>query len=657
VKKGHDVGKIAGISLSGLLVTLGVVYGDIGTSPLYVMTAIARGAKHLDQNFILGALSCIIWTLTLQTTIKYVIITLRADNRGEGGIFSLFALIRRKIPWAFMFAIIGGSALLADGIITPAITVVSAVEGLIPIYHGISVIPIVLGIILLLFLIQQFGTKMLGSSFGPIMFLWFFMLGILGVSQIIHAPGVLKAFNPYYAYLLLAKYPGGFLLLGAVFLCTTGAEALYSDLGHCGIKNIRITWIYVKLALILNYLGQGAWLLNKGYDGSNPFFDIVPIWFYLPSVIISTAAAVIASQALISGSFTLISEAMSLNFWPKMKKSYPTRIKGQVYIPSVNWFLFLGCVFVILFFKESAKMEAAYGLSITITMLMTTTLLMFYLMLKKVNTYIIGFFVFVYVVIEGGFLIANLHKFANGGWFTILLASFFFIIMYGWYSARKLRNSFFVFVKISDYTEVITALSKDKSVPKYATNLVYITRANNRDEIESKIIYSIMNKQPKRADVYWFLHADILDDPYTFEYEVTHIVPGTIIKVDFRLGFKVEPRINMYFKQVLDEMELNSEIDLTSRYESLRRFNIDSDFLFIIIDRIPNYDFDFSFHDRFMMGLYKVLRRIGIGETKAFGLDTSNVIVEKVPLMIDKSYKRVIKRRVTQHVDRPYSDR
>jgi KUP system potassium uptake protein len=645
MKKDQDAGKIVGVSLSGLIITLGIVYGDIGTSPLYVMRAIAASTNHIDQDYILGALSCIIWTLTLQTTIKYVMLTLRADNKGEGGIFSLFALIRRKMAWAYVFAIIGGCALLADGIITPAITVVSAVEGLSLVTQHVSVVPIVLVIITFLFIFQQFGTKFLGSSFGPIMFVWFMMLGVFGLINLFHAPYVLKSINPYYAYVLLAEYPGGFLLLGAVFLCTTGAEALYSDLGHCGLKNIRISWVYVKITLILNYLGQGAWLLTHKFNGDNPFFSIMPVWFLIPGIIIATSAAVIASQALISGSFTLISEAISLNFWPKMTKNYPTDIRGQIYIPAINWFLYFGCVFVILFFQESSKMEAAYGLSITITMIMTTTLLLFYLMLKKINLYIIAFFVFSYAIIEGSFLVANLHKFANGGWFTILVACLFFIIMYGWYSARKLRNKFLAFVKITDYMDVITALSKDRSVPKYATNLVYITRANHKDEIESKIIYSIINKQPKRADIYWFLHVDILDDPYTFEYEIYHVVPRTLIKIDFRLGFKMEPRINLYFKQVLDEMEMNNEIDLVSRYESLRQFNVDSDFVFVVIDRIPNYDYDFSPKDKFLMGIYKTFRRLGITEVRAFGMDTSNVIIEKVPLTVDKSYKKIILRK------------
>lgn len=643
--KKSDTGKI-GFSLAGMLVSLGIVYGDIGTSPLYVMNAIAGATDQMDMNYILGALSCIIWTLTLQTSIKYVLITLRADNRGEGGIFSLFALIRRRMSWAYIFAIIGGSTLLSEGIITPAITVTSAVEGLKIVNENIPVLPVVLIIITALFVVQQFGTKMLGSSFGPIMVVWFSMLAILGLIQIIEAPVVFKAFNPYYAYKLLIAHPSALLILGAVFLCTTGVEALYSDLGHCGRTNIQVTWIFVKSALIINYLGQGAYLLHNGYSGANPFFAIMPSWFVMPGVIIATAAAVIASQALISGAFTLISVAISLNVWPKMKKSYPTTIRGQIYISAVNWFLYIGCIFVILYFQKSSAMEGAYGLSVTLTMMMTTTLLMFYLMLKKINAYLIALFLFVFYMIESVFLVANLQKFLHGGFLTIIIASAFFLVMYGWHNARKLRNSFMVFVKIADFADVITSLSRDKSVAKYATNLVYITRANHSDELESKIIYSILNKQPKRADVYWFLHADILDDPDTFEYEVTQIVPGTIIKVDFRLGFKVEPRINLYFKQVLDEMEANNEIDLTSRYDSLRKYNIDSDFVFVIIDRIPNYDHEFTPHDKLMMGLYKIFKRLGVAEIKAFGLDTSNVIVEKVPLMTDRSYKRTIKRRV-----------
>jgi len=644
---------IRNISLAGIIITLGIVYGDIGTSPLYVISAIVRGMHHLETDFILGALSCIIWTLTMQTTIKYIIITLRADNKGEGGIFALFALIRRRYKWAFILAIIGGSAILADGVITPAITVVSAVEGLKILNPGIPVLPIVLLIISGLFIFQQFGTEKIGRSYGPIMLLWFTVLGTIGLVQIFSFPQVLLAFNPYYAYKFLTYYPEGFILLGAIFLCTTGAEALYSDIGHCGANNIRISWIFVKATLILNYLGQGAWVLSNGEAiarATNPFFGIMPHWFLIPGIIIATLAAIIASQALITGSFTIISEAISLNFWPRMRKTYPTYIKGQVYIPGINWFLFINCIIIILLFKESANMEAAYGLAITITMLMTTMLLSMYLRLRRVAGLFILLLLIVYGTIEGSFLIANLNKFMHGGWYAILLATIFSIIMYCMYHARRIRNKFIQFVPVANYMHIIKEMSEDETIPKYATNLVYITRANYADEIESRIIYSIINKQPKRADVYWFVHVDILDEPNTFEYEISEFIPGKMYKIDFRLGFKIEPRINLYFKQVIEDMVANNEIDMLSRYPSLRKHGISADFQFVVIDRIPNHDYDFSAHDKFVITIYQLVRWIGISEVKAFGLDTSNVVIEKVPLITNGyGHKRVITRKV--HLD------
>jgi KUP system potassium uptake protein len=629
------------ITIAGLVITLGIVYGDIGTSPLYVLKAITSGLDEFKIEYIYGALSCIIWTLTIQTTVKYVIFTLRADNKGEGGIFALFALIRRKSSWAYIFAIVGGSALLADGIITPSITVTSAIEGLNIQYPSVPVIPIVIIIITFLFVIQQFGTKFIGKSFGPIMLIWFSMLGILGLSQIFKHPEVLNAFNPYYAYVLLHDYPGGFLLLGAVFLATTGAEALYSDLGHCGVKNIQISWIFVKVTLILNYLGQGAWvIMNQAeMNTKNPFYAVMPEWFLTPGIIIATAAAIIASQALISGSFTLISEAISLNFWPKFKLRYPTDVKGQIYVPKINWFLWISCLFVVLYFQESSKMEAAYGLSITITMIMTTVLLSIFIYNKKLPLPFIIWFVLIFLTVEGAFLIANLHKFSNGGWFSLAIAGIFIVIMYCWYNGRRLKNKFLVFVAIRDYLDIIHALSGDKDIPKYATNLVYITKANFPFEIESKIIYSIINKQPKRADVYWFLHVDITDEPGTFEYRVHHYNHGSIIKVDFRLGFKVEPRINLYFKQVMEEMVASGELDLLSRYKSLRDFDINGDFQYILIDRIANYDYDFSAHQKFIMNMYEVIKKMSITEARSLGLDTSNCLIEKVPLLVDQQTK------------------
>jgi len=628
------------ISVAGLIVTLGIVFGDLGTSPLYVMKAIVTASGgHPNANYIIGALSCIIWTLTIQTTLKYVLITLRADNNGEGGIFSLFALMRKKAKWAYAIAIVGGCTLLADGIITPSITVTSAIEGLKMISPNISVTPIVILIIIGLFAVQQFGTIMLGKSFGPIMFIWFLMLGVLGVSHLWEFPQIFFAFNPMRAILFLIETPSAFLVLGAVFLCTTGAEALYSDLGHCGYNNIKISWIYVKVMLILNYLGQGAWIISHPdlTNSINPFFAIMPQQFLIPGIIIATFAAVIASQALISGSFTIISEAISLNFWPNIKISYPTQVKGQMYIPSINWMLMISCILVILYFKDSSAMEAAYGLSITITMLMTTILLSIYFhYIKQIPVWIIGLFLLLFIPIEGTFLMSNMNKFSNGGFVTILIASVLFVIMFIWYQGRKIKNSFVSFENIDRYLPVLCDLSKDESVPKYSTHLINITKANNFDEIESKIMYSLIRKYPKRADVYWFVHCDRTDLPYQAEYEVREMVPGKVIRLDFRIGFKVQPRINLFFHQVVEELQADNVIDLKSHYQSLNQYNIEGDFRFVVIDRIQNYDFDFGPFQQIVMNIYYVLKRIGISDIKALGLDSSITKIETVPLISSK---------------------
>ncbi|OFY77176.1 MAG: potassium transporter Kup [Bacteroidetes bacterium RBG_19FT_COMBO_42_7] len=634
------------ISFAGVVVTLGIVFGDLGTSPLYVMKAIVTGGAEFNELLIYGSMSCIFWTLTLQTTIKYVLITLRADNKGEGGIYALFALLKRKSSWAAILTMIGASALLADGVITPAITVTSSVEGLQMYNPGIPVVAIILLIFAVLFFLQQYGTNIVGSSFGPIMVIWFSMLGILGLTHLVQHPGVLKALNPYYAILFLTEYPGGFVLLGAVFLATTGAEALYSDLGHCGVKNIRISWFFVKATLLLNYFGQCAWLIvNKGLpDGINPFYAIMPGWFLVPGIIISSAAAVIASQALITGSFTLISEAVSLNFWPKVKVLNPTFLKGQVYVPYVNWFLWIACSFVVILFRESSNMEAAYGLSITLTMIMTTLLLSYYFYQKSVSFRLILLLLVVYLTIEGSFLIANLHKFSNGGWFTLLLASIFFIIMYGWYFGRKLKNRYVTFAKLDKYVEMFKELSKDNSVPKTATNLVYIIKANRSDQVESKVIYSIFQKQPKRANTYWFLHVDIKDDPDNFEYRVTHIIPGILIRVDFLLGFKVETKINLYFKEVLEDLYNSGEIKLESSYDSIRKHSLPTDFQFILIDRVMTKDYQLSSIENITLALHNISRLVCISDVKALQLDSTNTIEEKVPININQHPTKRISR-------------
>jgi KUP system potassium uptake protein len=637
------------ITAAGLFVALGIIYGDIGTSPLYVFNAIIND-KVVTEDLIIGSLSCIIWTITLQTTVKYVILILRADNRGEGGTFALYALVRRRKKWLVVPAMIGGASLLADGIITPPISITSAVEGLknIPALHNIgtdTIVYIVLGIIVAFFFLQQFGTASIGKLFGPVMLLWFSMLAILGIIHLSDDPAIIKAFNPYYAIRLITQNPDALWLLGAIFLCTTGAEALYSDLGHCGRVNIRITWIFVKTALLLNYLGQGAFLLanRKGMQitaelrdqlSINAFFDLMPHWFVIFGVIIATSAAIIASQAMISGSFTLISEAMRLNLWPRLRIVYPSEEKGQLFIPAINTMLFIGCISVVLYFRESSRMEAAYGLAIIITMLATTILFANYLVLHRVKSVLIYLFLAAYITIELTFLGALMQKFTHGGYITLLVASVFFIVMYVWFKARKIKNRYVEFVRLDHYLPMLQELSNDTTINKYATHLIYLTSANNPKELEHKIIHSILNRKPKRADIYWFVHVDTLDDPYTCEYEVQTIIPNEVIRVEFKLGFRVEPRINLMFRKVVEDMVANREVNIVSRYESLQRNNIVGDFEFIVMEKFLSQDNELPFFERMVMKVYFMLKEIGLSEERGFGLDPSYVKIEKFPLIV-----------------------
>jgi KUP system potassium uptake protein len=622
------------VTSAGLLITLGIIFGDIGTSPLYVFKSII-GDRPIDTMLVYGGISCVFWTLTLQTTFKYIILTLEADNKGEGGIFSLYALVWRYRHWLFFPAILGAATLLADGIITPPISVASAIEGLNSV-HGLEniIVPgenltigIVLGILSLLFFFQQFGTKVVGTSFGPIMLVWFTMIMFWGVIQIGHYPVILKAFNPYYAYNLLAHYPKGFFLLGAVFLCTTGAEALYSDLGHCGKKNIQVSWIFVKTALVANYFGQAAWLLNSGkttLGDLNPFYQIMPHWFLIPAIIVATLATIIASQALISGSFTLISEAVSLNFWPRITIRYPSDIRGQIYIPSINWLLWAGCVAMMLYFKDSDNMAAAYGFSITVAMLMTTTL-MFYFMkfVKKWPSWVYTPILMIFLTVECSFFLANIAKLAQRWKFLVFEVTLVFI-MYVWFRARKITNRFLHFENIQPYIPQLLALSKDLTEAKYATHLVYMTKANNSRHIETRIMESILIKRPKRADVYWLVHIDRVDDPYTMEYTVEEIVHDKIMRVEFRLGFRVQPRINLFFKKVLCEMaKQDSELDIHL-----------ADIKYVLIKRILSVENEFSLKEGFILNSYFSINNLAQTDKKAFGLDIADVTIEKIPLVV-----------------------
>ncbi len=644
------------LSAGGVLISLGIIFGDIGTSPLYTLQTLLKEGGRADEFMVLGAISCVFWTLTLQTTFKYIIITLQADNKGEGGIFSLFALVRRYGKWLAIPAIIGAGTLLADGIITPPISVTSAIEGLglvpslskiiIP-GHDIILI-IVIAILILLFFFQQFGTNIVGAAFGPVMLVWFLMLGVLGSVQILHYPSIFKAFNPLYGYRLLMDHPNGFWLLGAVFLCTTGAEALYSDLGHCGRKNIQVSWMFVKTTLLLNYLGQGAWVLRQASPNSvkdiKPFFAIVPHDFMIPAVIIATMATIIASQALISGSFTLISEAVSMNFWPRITIRYPSNIRGQIYIPSINWILCFGCIAVSLYFKTSEAMTAAYGFSITIAMLMTT-ILMYYFMryVKHWPVWLVTIILCVFLTVEFSFFVANAIKILKRLFFVGFEVGLIFT-MYIWYRARKINNRFLTFIDLKEQIPILRALSEDTAVSKYSTHLIYLTKANNSKQIEQKIIYSIFSRKPKRANVYWFVHIERTDEPFTMEYSVEELEEDKVIRVEFRLGFRIQPRINVLFRKVVQEMVANEGLDITSRYPSLKKYNLAADFQFVILEKFLSYENEFSVKEGFILNSYFAIKRLAQSDAKAFGLDTSETRIEKIPMVINPVTKFQLKK-------------
>jgi KUP system potassium uptake protein len=634
------------ITFGTLLVALGIIYGDIGTSPLYVMKAIILD-REISEMLVFGGVSCVFWTLVFQTTFKYILLTLMADNHGEGGVFSLYALVHRYGKILVIPTILGATTLLADGIITPPISVASAIEGLESVVPGLPTVPIVVVILSGLFFFQRFGTQKVGAAFGPVMLLWFSMLFILGFLQILHYPDILQALSPYYAYNLLTHYPNGFWLLGAVFLCTTGAEALYSDLGHCGKKNIRITWVFVKISLLTNYLGQAAWLLHQGnpqLGARNPFYEIMPDWFLIPGIVIATAAAIIASQALISGSYTLISEAMSLNFWPRVAVRQPTDLKGQIYIPSTNTILWIGCVMMMLYFQDSTHMEAAYGFSITVAMLMTTFLLTYFLLyIKKWNRLLVYSILLLFLTIETSFFITNLPKLTHNPMGLLPLA-LIAPTMYVWFYARKINNRLVSFVDLNTYLFLLNELSHDDEIPKFSTHLIYLTKANRRDHIEEKVIKSIFHKKPKRADVYWFLHLNRTDDPYALNYEVRELLDNKVIRVDINIGFRLQPRTELFFKKIVQDLVKNKELNLHIRPDGSTRYNSEPDFKFVVIEKFLSVENEFDLKDGILLNAYFFLKRLGQSDEKAFGLDRSDVVVEQIPLVYQPVQKLSLER-------------
>lgn len=644
-------GTTSKITIGSLLVALGIIYGDIGTSPLYVMKSIV-GDRPISELLVYGGVSCVFWTLVFQTTFKYITLTLTADNHGEGGIFSLYALVRRFGSGLVFSAMVGAATLLADGMITPPISVASAVEGLEKVAPHLPTVPIVIVILSGIFFFQRFGTQLVGATFGPVMAVWFTMLFVLGIVQVSHYPEIVSALSPHYAIELLTLYPQGFWLLGAVFLCTTGAEALYSDLGHCGKRNIRLTWVFVKICLVVNYLGQAAWLLHQGgtnLAGRNPFFEMMPHWFLIPGILIATAAAIIASQALISGSYTLISEAMSLNFWPRLGVRQPTELKGQIYIPSINTLLWAGCIGIMLYFQNSEHMEAAYGLAITLTMMMTTILLSYYLYrVRKWSFWLVGAVATLFGLIEGSFFVANLKKFPEGGFVTIVIGGVFFIVMYTWYFARKINNRLVRFVELSHYATLLKDLSEDDAIAKFSTHLIYLTKANNPAHVEEKIMNSVFSKKPKRADVYWFLHINRTDDPYTLEYAVHELLDDKVIRLDINIGFRVQPRTELYFKKIVQELVARKQLSLHIRPDGSTRYNPEPDFKFVVLEKFLSAENEFALRDGLLLNGYFLLKRLGTTDEKAFGLDRSDVVTEDVPLLVQPAGNVVLKYRGKQ---------
>lgn len=653
------------LKLGGILVTLGVVYGDIGTSPLYVMKSVLNGnggLENVSENFIIGTLSLVFWTLTILTTIKYVLLALNADNNGEGGIFSLFTLVRKQSKWLVIPAMIGGSALLADGMLTPAVTVTSAVEGLklLPVFNDLfgsnysNIVILVIIILLLLFLLQRIGTEHIGKLFGPIMFIWFCSLSLFGIVNLAGDLSLLRALSPHYAINILFSNDNklGFFILGNIFLCSTGAEALYSDLGHVGKKNIRFTWPFVKISLLLNYFGQGAWILaaknNSALamiDEVNPFYQMIPSGFLIYGIVISTLAAIIASQALISGSFTLVSEAIKLNLFPRLHMLYPSSLKGQLYMPAINKILCVVCIGIVLFFQSSAKMEAAYGLSITVAMLMSTILLFGYMRMKKTPITLAVIMLVFFMSFDISFFLSNIVKFFHGGYVAVIIALSIFFIMYIWHKSHIIKNRFRDVVPIKNYIDQLDKLRHDPEVPKYASNLVCLTNCPDKSEIERKIMYFLLDKRPKKADIYWFVNVYVTDEPYQADYVVETYNTSFIVNVQINLGFRVEQNLNVFMRQISTELVNNHEINSQLNIYSILPDRKLGDFRFVFIEEVLSHNPPLSTWDSLLLSAKFFIQKFTVSPSKWFGLDTSDVYIEKVPMFIDQSNGTVLKRR------------
>ena len=654
------------MSAAGLLIAIGIVYGDIGTSPLYVMKSIVEGnggIGNVNRDFIIGSISLVLWTVTLLTTLQTVIIALKATNHGEGGIFALYTLVRKRAKWLVLPALIGGAAILADGTLTPAVTVTTAIEGLkglnfggnVPVSTQNMVIAITVVILLVLFSIQKMGTSIIGKAFGPIMFLWFTFLGVMGVMNMVGDWSILQAINPIYAIrLLVSPYnKAGLFILGSIFLATTGAEALYSDVGHVGKSNIIGSWPFVFVCLSLNYFGQGVWILNnptyRPADGGvlNPFFEMIPANIRLFAIILATIAAVIASQALITGSFTLVAEASSLKFLPRMNINYPSNEKGQIYIPSINKGICVATIAIVLYFQTSAHMEAAYGLSITISMLMTTILLYEWLVMKKVNTVWNWIFLIFFGVLDIMFMISSLTKFTHGGYVSLFIAGAIGFVMYVWYYGNKVRDkreARNAYVRLDEYTDMLTNLSHDENYPTYATNLVYMANVKYNKFIKREILYSILDKRPKRAKAYWFVTVNVTNEPFTAEYAVNTYGTKNVINIQLYLGFKKQTSVNVYIRQIVHDLIADGTIEAQPQEYTTTPGRDVGDFAFVIVQDVISPQTQLVGYEKWLVEARVRLQNLSSNPASWFGLEYADTIIERIPLILGRPNPSYIKR-------------
>ena len=654
------------MSAAGLLIAIGIVYGDIGTSPLYVMKSIVEGnggIGNVNRDFIVGSISLVLWTVTLLTTVQTVLIALKATNHGEGGIFALYTLVRKRAKWLVLPALIGGAAILADGTLTPAVTVTTAIEGLkglkfggnVPVSTQEMVIVITVVILLVLFSIQKMGTSIIGKAFGPIMFIWFTFLGVMGVINMAGDWTIIQAINPVYAIkLLFSPYnKAGIFILGSIFLATTGAEALYSDVGHVGKKNIIGSWPFVFVCLSLNYFGQGVWILNNPHfqlaDGGvlNPFYEMIPINIRLFAIILATIAAVIASQALITGSFTLVAEASGLKFLPRMNINYPSTEKGQIYIPSINKGICVATIAIVLYFQTSAHMEAAYGLSITISMLATTILLYEWLAMKKINPIWNWIFLIFFGVLDIMFMISSLTKFTHGGYVSLFIAGVIGFIMYVWYYGNKVRDkreSRNAYVRLDEYTDMLTNLSHDEDYPTYATNLVYMANVKYNKFVKREILYSILDKRPKRAKAYWFVTVNVTNEPFTAEYAVNTYGTKNVINIQLYLGFKKQTSVNVYIRQIVHDLIADGTIEPQPQKYTTTPGRDVGDFSFVIVNDVISPQTQVVGYEKWLVEARVRLQNLSSNPASWFGLEYADTVIERVPLILGKPNPSYIKR-------------